>query len=96
MHDSFDSRSARRVFLGMNPDAGTTVMQGVHNVGPILVGMIKGAFIFGGKHGRAARTCKLPDGRWSAPAFFTRMPSSVITMRGAGEMLVGSERPPTD
>jgi SH3 domain-containing YSC84-like protein 1 len=33
--------------------------------------MIKGAFIFGGKHGRGLSTCRLPDGRWSAPAFLT-------------------------
>jgi SH3 domain-containing YSC84-like protein 1 len=33
--------------------------------------MIKGAFIFGGKHGRGLSTCKLPDGTWSAPAFFS-------------------------
>lgn len=33
--------------------------------------MLKGAFIFGGEHGRGAATCKLPDGMWSAPAFFT-------------------------
>jgi len=33
--------------------------------------MIKGAFIVGGKQGRGLSTCRLPDGRWSAPAFFT-------------------------
>jgi lipid-binding SYLF domain-containing protein len=33
--------------------------------------MLKGAFIFGGKHGRGLATCKLPDGGWSTPAFFT-------------------------
>ena len=37
----------------------------------IVPSMIKGAFIFGGKHGRGLSTCRLPDGRWSAPAFFT-------------------------
>jgi lipid-binding SYLF domain-containing protein len=37
----------------------------------IVPSMIKGAFIFGGKHGRGVSTCKLPDGKWSAPAFFT-------------------------
>jgi len=37
----------------------------------VVPSMIKGAFIFGGKHGRGVATCRLPDGRWSAPAFFT-------------------------
>ncbi len=32
--------------------------------------MIKGGFIIGAKHGRGVSTCKLPDGKWSAPAFF--------------------------
>lgn len=37
----------------------------------VLPSMIKGAFIFGGRHGRGVATCRLPDGHWSAPAFFT-------------------------
>jgi SH3 domain-containing YSC84-like protein 1 len=37
----------------------------------VVPSMIKGAFIFGGKHGRGVGTCRLPDGTWSAPAFFT-------------------------
>jgi SH3 domain-containing YSC84-like protein 1 len=37
----------------------------------VVPSMIKGAFIFGGKHGRGVATCRLPDGTWSAPAFFT-------------------------
>lgn len=32
--------------------------------------LLKGAFIFGGKHGRGVVTCKLPDNAWSAPALF--------------------------
>lgn len=32
--------------------------------------MIKGGFIVGAKHGRGVSTCRLPNGRWSAPAFF--------------------------
>jgi lipid-binding SYLF domain-containing protein len=32
--------------------------------------MIKGGFIIGGKHGRGVSTCRLPNGGWSAPAFF--------------------------
>lgn len=33
--------------------------------------MIKGAFNVGGRHGRGVATCRLPDGHWSAPSFFT-------------------------
>ena len=33
--------------------------------------MLKGGFIFGAKHGRGVSTCRLPNGRWSAPALFT-------------------------
>jgi lipid-binding SYLF domain-containing protein len=33
--------------------------------------LVKGAFIFGGKHGRGMATCRTPDGGWSAPAFFS-------------------------
>jgi SH3 domain-containing YSC84-like protein 1 len=36
----------------------------------VVPSMIKGAFIFGGKHGRGVSTCRLPDGQWSAPDFF--------------------------
>src|SRR5579862_1407920 len=32
--------------------------------------MIKGGFIFGGKHGKGVATCRTANG-WSAPAFFT-------------------------
>jgi len=32
--------------------------------------MLKGGFIFGAKHGRGVSTCRLPNGGWSAPAFF--------------------------
>jgi len=37
----------------------------------VVPSMIKGGFIFGGKHGRGVATCRLPNGSWSAPAFFT-------------------------
>lgn len=37
----------------------------------VVPSMIKGAFIIGGKHGRGVSTCRLPNGRWSTPAFFT-------------------------
>ena len=32
--------------------------------------MVKGGFIFGGKHGKGVATCRTADG-WSAPAFIT-------------------------
>ncbi|WP_263351582.1 lipid-binding SYLF domain-containing protein [Acidicapsa acidisoli] len=32
--------------------------------------LIKGGFVFGGKHGRGVVTCRTPDG-WSAPAFIS-------------------------
>lgn len=37
----------------------------------VVPSMLKGGFILGGRHGRGVATCKLPNGRWSAPAFFT-------------------------
>jgi lipid-binding SYLF domain-containing protein len=36
----------------------------------VLPSMIKGGFILGAQHGRGVATCRLPDGSWSAPAFF--------------------------
>ena len=36
----------------------------------VVPGLIKGGFIIAGKHGRGVATCRLPNGRWSAPAFF--------------------------
>ncbi len=37
----------------------------------IVPSMIKGGFVFGGRHGRGVATCRAPNGAWSAPAFFT-------------------------
>lgn len=37
----------------------------------VVPSMIKGGFILGGRHGRGVATCRLPNGRWSAPEFFT-------------------------
>jgi SH3 domain-containing YSC84-like protein 1 len=37
----------------------------------VVPSMIKGGFIFGGRHGRGVATCRLANGRWSAPSFFT-------------------------
>src|SRR5690348_6940932 len=33
--------------------------------------MLKGGFIVTGRHGRGVASCRLPDGSWSTPAFFT-------------------------
>jgi lipid-binding SYLF domain-containing protein len=37
----------------------------------VVPGLIKGGFIFAGKHGRGVATCRLPNHQWSAPAFFS-------------------------
>jgi len=37
----------------------------------IVPDMIKGGFIVGAEHGRGVASCRLPNGGWSAPAFFT-------------------------
>jgi lipid-binding SYLF domain-containing protein len=34
----------------------------------IVPGLIKGAFLFGGKHGRGFASCRKPGGGWTAPA----------------------------
>lgn len=36
----------------------------------VVPNMIKGGFVFGGKHGKGVATCRNANG-WSAPAFFT-------------------------
>jgi len=54
------------------PDKGipNEVFEGAKCVA-VVPSMIKGGFILGGRHGRGVATCKLANGRWSAPAFFT-------------------------
>src|ERR1700740_1296146 len=47
--------------------------------------LVKGAFIFGGEHGRGLATCKLPDGGWSAPEFFS-------ISGGSWRLQIGAER----
>ena len=37
----------------------------------VVPGLLKAGFIIAGKHGRGVATCRLPNGGWSAPAFFT-------------------------
>jgi SH3 domain-containing YSC84-like protein 1 len=51
-------------------DIPDNVLRGAKCVG-IVPSMIKGAFVVGAKHGRGVATCRLPNGSWSAPAFFT-------------------------
>jgi lipid-binding SYLF domain-containing protein len=54
------------------PDKGIPkeVLEGAKCVA-VVPGLIKGGFIVAGKHGRGVATCRLPSGRWSAPALFT-------------------------
>jgi lipid-binding SYLF domain-containing protein len=37
----------------------------------VVPSMIKGGFIFGAEHGRGVASCRLSNGVWSAPVFFT-------------------------
>lgn len=37
----------------------------------IVPSLVKGGFIFGAEHGRGVATCRVANGRWSGPAFFT-------------------------
>src|SRR5579884_434186 len=54
------------------PDKGIPeeVMEGAKCVA-VVPSLLKGGFVFGAKHGRGVASCKLPNGSWSAPAFFT-------------------------
>ncbi len=58
--------------LVATPDNGIpdTVLKSAKCVA-IVPSMIKGGFVFGGRHGRGVATCRTPNGAWSAPAFFT-------------------------
>jgi SH3 domain-containing YSC84-like protein 1 len=53
------------------PDKGIPdeVLKGAKCVA-VVPRLIKGGFIIAGKHGRGVSTCQLPNGSWSAPAFF--------------------------
>jgi SH3 domain-containing YSC84-like protein 1 len=66
-------QSAAKVLqeVGAAPDKGIPdeVFKGAKCVA-VVPSMIKGGFILGGKHGRGVATCRLPNGHWSAPAFF--------------------------
>jgi lipid-binding SYLF domain-containing protein len=48
----------------------------------IVPSIVKVGLIIGAKHGRGVSTCKLPDGSWSAPAFFTISGGSVGAQAG--------------
>ncbi len=37
----------------------------------VVPGLLKGGFILAVKHGRGVTTCRLPNGTWSGPAFFS-------------------------
>lgn len=67
-----DSAAATLRDLAATPDKGIPdeVYKGAKCVA-VVPRMVKGAFIVGGKHGRGIATCRLPDGSWSAPAFFS-------------------------
>jgi len=67
-----DSATATLRELAATPDKGIPdeVYKNAKCVA-VVPRMLKGAFIFGGKHGRGLATCRVPDGGWSAPAFFT-------------------------
>lgn len=53
------------------PDRGVPdeVLKGAKCIA-VVPDLIKGGFILAGKHGRGVATCRLPNGGWSAPAFF--------------------------
>jgi len=72
VQDRLDSAGTILQNIMNTPDKGIPeeVFEGAKCVA-VVPSMIKGGFIFGGKHGRGVATCKLPNGSWSAPAFFT-------------------------
>src|SRR3954467_4258293 len=49
----------------------------------VVPNMIKGGFIFGGKHGRGVATCRTAEG-WSAPAFISIGGGRFRVPRGGG------------
>jgi SH3 domain-containing YSC84-like protein 1 len=63
-------QSATGVLQEDAKDIPDNVLRGAKCIG-IVPSMIKGAFIVGAKRGRGVSTCRLPNGHWSAPAFFT-------------------------
>jgi len=72
VEDRLQSASKALQEIENAPDKGIPkeVLRGAKCVA-VVPSMLKAGFVFGGKHGRGVATCKLPDGSWSAPAFFT-------------------------
>jgi SH3 domain-containing YSC84-like protein 1 len=72
VQDRLDSAAQTLRNIMKTPDKGIPeeVFEGAKCVA-VVPSMIKGGFIFGGKHGRGVATCRLPNGSWSAPVFFT-------------------------
>jgi lipid-binding SYLF domain-containing protein len=70
--DRLESAAKTLQAIANAPDKGIPdeVFKGAKCVA-VVPSLLKGGFVFGGTHGRGVATCKLPDGRWSAPAFFT-------------------------
>jgi lipid-binding SYLF domain-containing protein len=57
--------------IAQAPDKGIPdeVLKGAKCIA-VVPRMLKGGFIVGAKHGRGVSTCKLSNGKWSAPAYF--------------------------
>jgi SH3 domain-containing YSC84-like protein 1 len=58
--------------LTETPDKGipNEVLEGAKCIA-VVPNLTKAGFIVGGTHGRGVSTCRLADGKWSAPAFFS-------------------------
>ena len=67
-----DKASADLNRLTSAPDSGIpdTVLAKAKCVA-IIPSLVKGGFVFGAEYGRGVATCRVANGRWSAPAFFT-------------------------
>jgi SH3 domain-containing YSC84-like protein 1 len=63
-------QSAAGVLQADANDIPDNVLRGAKCIG-VVPSMIKGAFLVGAKRGRGVATCRLPNGDWSAPAYFT-------------------------
>jgi SH3 domain-containing YSC84-like protein 1 len=70
--DRMDSAAKTLQEIEGAPDKGIPgdVLTGAKCVA-IVPSLVKGGFVVGGEYGRGVSTCKLPNGHWSAPAFFT-------------------------
>ena len=69
--DRLDNAAAVLREIMATPDKGIPeeVFEGAKCIA-VVPHMIKGAFFFGGKHGRGVATCRTAHG-WSAPAFIS-------------------------